>query len=47
MYGHPDSKSLDGSWFPGCDHVPDTPKPETPWQAKIWMQGMWGNQDPR
>jgi hypothetical protein len=47
MYGYPDSKSLDGSCFPGRDHMPDTPEPKTPWQAKIRMQGMWGNQDSR
>ena len=48
MYGHPDSDDSDNrSWFPGRDYVPDTPKPETPRQAKIKMRGMWGNQDPR
>ncbi len=41
MYSHPDSKSLDGSWFPGRDDRPDTPEPETEQQAKAWLREMW------
>ncbi len=43
MYSHPDSDSSDWSWFPGRDERPDTPKPETPQQAKAWLQEMWVN----
>jgi hypothetical protein len=36
-----ESESSDGSWYPGRDARPDTPKPETPQQAKAWSQEMW------
>ena len=41
-----DESSSDGSWFPGRDARPDTPKPLTPRQAKYRTQGMWGNKNP-
>ena len=41
MYSHPDSESSDGSWFPGWDARPDTPKPETKQQAKARLREMW------
>ena len=42
MYG--DSSESEGSYL--CHDRPDTPEPETPWQAKLRLRGMWG-QNPR
>ena len=46
MYGNTSSDESDNrSFLPGRNDVPDTPFSKTPRQAKIRMQGMWGNQD--
>ena len=43
-YGN--SSESDRSWYPEKGYRPDTPEPETPQQAELRLQGMWG-QNPR